>query len=468
MNALIRFVLHRTVLVNLTFVIFMVVGAFSFLEMPVDRYPNINMGKVVIETVYPGASPEEVEALVTRKIEDALNDLTNVEFIRSSSLRQRSTVVVKFLDDTDYKTGFDELRFKVLGMLSELPEEVDPPTFQDIEVDDWMPVVSVNLVGERSNRALSVMAKELRIPLRRIPGVKEVQLQGERTREYHVFVDPKRLTRLGLTFDQVAQALGAANVSVPAGDFSSPGGEFVIQTDEKFRNRQQVMDTIVRTDADGSHVRVGDVATDARLGYRDPYVLSSVNGKDCVSLDVIKIKNGNALDIKERVHEVMERFEPVLAKENVGLVFTRDSTMRIKDSLRTLGLNLLLGVFLVWLVIWYFMGLKNAVITTIGIPFSFLFTMIFMYFTGNSLNDVTLFSFVLVSGIIVDDAIVVVENIYRHVQQGRPVTEAVIKGTSEVALPVTAAHGHHGGRLFAHAHDERVHGRVFRPDPQGG
>lgn len=439
MAALIRFVLHRTVLVNLTFVIFMVVGAFSLLEMPVDRYPNINMGKVVIQTVYPGASPEEVEALVTRKIEDALIDLNNVEFIRSSSLRQRSTVVVKFLDDSDYQAGFEELRFKVLGMLSELPQEVDPPSFTEIEVDDFMPVVSVNLVGERSNQALSVMAKELRIPLRRIPGIKEVKLQGERTREYHVFVDPKRLTRLGLTFDQVAQALGKANVSVPAGDFSTPGGDFVIQTDERFRTRQQVMDTIIRTDADGSFVRVSDVATDARLGYRDPYVLSSVNGKDCVSLNVIKTESGNALSIKEQVRELLERFKPVLAKEKVELVFTRDSTMRIKDSIRTLGLNLALGVILVWLVIWYFMGFKNAVITTIGIPFSFLFTMILMYFTGNSLNDITLFSFVLVSGIIVDDAIVVVENIYRHVQQGRPITEAVIKGTSEVALPVVAA-----------------------------
>ncbi|MCG8376957.1 MAG: efflux RND transporter permease subunit, partial [Chlorobiales bacterium] len=134
MRSLINFILKRTVLVNLVFIIFMVVGAFSLLSIPVDRYPNVSMGKVYIETFFPGASPEEVEALVTNEIEEALDDLDDVEFIRSSSYRQRSSVVVKFLDDVDYQKGFDELRFKVLAVLDELPPEVDPPRFNYLDV----------------------------------------------------------------------------------------------------------------------------------------------------------------------------------------------------------------------------------------------------------------------------------------------------------------------------------------------
>lgn len=439
MRSVINFVLHRTVLVNLVFVIFMVVGAFSLLSIPVDRYPNVSMGKVYIETFFPGASPEEVEALVTNEIEEALDDLDDVEFIRSASYRQRSSVVVKFLDDVDYQKGFDELRFKVLAILDELPPEVDPPRFNYLDVDDWLPVVAVNLEGDRSNRALSLMAKEMKIALRQIPGVKEVELQGEQVNEFHVLLDPKKLIARGITFDQAAQALKGANVVIPAGDFTTAAGEFVIQADERFRNRAQVMNTIVRTDADGSFVRIADLAVDAFLSYRDPIVLSSVNGNDCVTLQVLKSKNGNALDIAQEVNRVLERFKPKIDKEGVNLVLTRDSTVFINDAMRTLGSNMLLGIILVWLVIWYFMGLRNAVITTLGIPFSFLFTMIFMWLTGNSLNEITLFSFVLVSGIIVDDAIVVVENIYRHVQQNEPLTQAIVEGTAEVALPVLAA-----------------------------
>lgn len=439
MRTILRFVLHRTVLVNLVFILFMVAGAFSLLNVPVERYPNVNMGKVYVEVFFPGATPEEVEALVTREIEDALDDLPNMEFIRATSYRQRSLVVVKFLDDVDYQAGYDELRLRVLGVMDELPPEVDPPLFNSIDVNDWLPVMSINLVGDRSNRALTLMAKELKIPLRRINGVKEIKIQGEQVREFHVFLNPDRLTAYGITFDQVAKALGQAGVGVPAGDFSGPGGEFVVQADERFRSRSQVLDTIVRTDSDGSFVRLSDLADGARLEYRDPYILSSVNGRDCVTLQVIKTPQGNALEIADAVRALLKRFVPRMKQEGVSLVVTRDSTTFIDQSLLTLGSNMLLGVLLVWVVIWYFMGLRNAVITTVGIPFSFLFTMVIMYLTGNSLNEITLFSFVLVSGIIVDDAIVVVENIYRHLQEGQDLDRAIVDGTSEVALPVVAA-----------------------------
>ena len=439
MKGLIRFVLKREVLVNLLFVLLMVTGAFSLFTVPVDRYPNVNMGKVVITTFYPGASSEEVEALVTTKIEDALDDLKNMEFVRATSLRQRSAVVVKFLDDTDYQAGYDELRFKVLGIQNDLPSEVDPPDFEYIDADMWLPVVSVELLGERSNRSLVLMAEEVKIQLRQLPGVKKVKLAGGKVREFHLYMDPHRLARLGVTFDDVARALEGANVSIPAGDFTTKGGDFVIQADERFRSRQEVMETIIRTDRDGSFLRVADVADDARLDYRESYVLSSADGKDCVTLQVVKTTDGNALSIKKGVLDVLKNFDPVLKREKVDWAITQDSTIQIKDAISTLGWNMLVGVFLVCAVIWYVMGFRNAVVTTVGIPFSFLFTMIFMKITGNSLNEITLFSFVLVSGIIVDDAIVVVENIYRHVQEGKRLNDAVVDGTVEVFLPVVAA-----------------------------
>jgi HAE1 family hydrophobic/amphiphilic exporter-1 len=216
-------------------------------------------------------------------------------------------------------------------------------------------------------------------------------------------------------------------------------GEFVIVVDERYRSRRQVADTIIRRDSDGSFVKVGDVMHDAHMSYRDPYVITSVNGKDCVTLKVIKTWDGNVLDILPAVEKVVEEFKPVLAKEHVEVVLTQDQRINVNDSISTLGTNLLVGICLVSVLIFFFMGLRNAVLTVVGIPFSFLVTMVFMWLTKNSLNDITLFSFVLVTGIIVDDAIVVIENIYRHVQEGSPIREAVVNGASEVAGPVIAA-----------------------------
>jgi HAE1 family hydrophobic/amphiphilic exporter-1 len=323
--------------------------------------------------------------------------------------------------------------------MNELPNGIDPPRFTEIRVSEWLPVASVNLIGDRTNRALSLMAEEMKLHLRQIPGVKEVQLNGEYIREFHVYLDPRLLDKYGVTFDEVARALSEANISLPAGDYTDDGGEFVIVVDERYRSRQQIAETIIRRDSDGSFLTVGDVLSSARMSYRDPYVITSVNGKDCVTLRVIKTEDGNALDIMPMLEEIMARFQPLLEKEEVEAVLTQDQRVYIDDSISTLGMNLLVGICLVSVLIFFFMGLRNAILTMVGIPFSFLVTMIIMWLLDSSLNEITLFSFVLVSGIIVDDAIVVVENIYRHLQEGEPLEEAVINGVSEVAAPVIAA-----------------------------
>ncbi|OOZ38368.1 acriflavin resistance protein [Solemya pervernicosa gill symbiont] len=439
MRPVVKFSLKQNVLFNLVFVLLIVAGAFSVMELPVERYPQVNFGKVLISSFYPGASPSDVEALVTREIEESLEGLEDVEFIRANSSREFSVIVVKFRDDVDYDARYDELRFRVLSMLGDLPDMVEPPSFTMIQTADWLPVVSVNLVGERSNRALSMMAKELKIPLEQVDGVQEVVLEGEYQREFHVYLDIGRMNAQGISYEQVAAALEAANVSIPAGDFTDGSGEYVVKVDEKFRDREQVLDTVIRRDQDGSFVKLSDVASDAKISHRDPHVITSVNGRDGVTLKILKTEDGNALTIFDGIDRVVSGFIPVLQKQGVEVVLTQDSSTYIEESISTLGWNMALGIVLVSLIIWYFMGFRNAALTTVGIPFAFLVTMILMKLTGNSLNEITLFSFVLVSGIVVDDAIVVVENIYRHVQKGDDLSKAIIDGTSEVMIPVIAA-----------------------------
>jgi HAE1 family hydrophobic/amphiphilic exporter-1 len=439
MQAVVRFTLRQRVLFNLLFVIMIVAGVFSLGALPMERYPEVNFGKVVITTLYPGASPRDVEALVTREIELALDGLEHVELIRANSVRERSAIVVKFRDDADYDELYNELRFRVLSILDRLPAGIDPPRFDLIRTSFWLPVVAVNLIGDRSNRALSLIAKELQIRMAQIHGVTEVKLDGEQRREFHIFLDPWKLKSHGVSFDQVAAALQDANVTIPAGDFSDGSGEYVVRVDERFRDREQVVATLIRRDSDGSFVTLEDLISEASLAYRTPAVITSADGKDGVALRLLKAKNGNAMDIYAAAEAIIDEFSPILQEEGIEVALTQDSTTYIEESIQTLGWNMVVGILLVSLILWYFMGVRNAGLVTIGIPFSFMVTMVLMQVTGHSLNEITLFSFVLVSGIIVDDAIVVVENIYRRVQEGQPIEQAIIEGTAEVAWPVISA-----------------------------
>jgi multidrug efflux pump subunit AcrB len=439
MESIVRFSLKQKIFYNLIFVLLTVLGFLALSNMPAERYPNINLGEVVITTHFPGASPIEVETLVTRKLEETLESVANIDWTTATSFPERSHIRLKFIDDTDYQFLYNEVRFKVLNSMAELPEAADPPVIDSMTVDDWLPVLVINLGGQHNNRALSLMADEVKTSLQKISGVKEVKLAGEFIREFHVYLDPDKLRLLGISFEEVATALQNVNISVPAGDFSTHAGKYLIRVDEKFHSRDQVVQTIIRRDGDGGFTRLEELITRVEQSYREPLVISSVNGKDVVAIQVIKTPSGNALTIKADILAVLDKFQPLFNREKLEVTLTQDSTIKINDGLTTLSLNMLVGMILVSLITWYFMGFRNAALVTIGIPFSFMVTMLIMYLTGNSLNELTLFAFVLVTGIIVDDAIVVSENIYRHVQQGEELYDAIVTGVAEVALPVISS-----------------------------
>ena len=439
MEKFVSFTLQQKVVFNLIFVLLMIIGAFTLLRMPVERYPNIQFGNMYINTYLPGASPEDIETLITKEIEKSLEDLEKVDYIRASSYRERSNIVIKFEDDSDYEKRFDDVRLKVLAIVDDLPELTEPPVFNFLDVNDWFPTISVNVAGNHTNETLTQVAESLKIPLAQLDGVREVKISGDYTREFHIILSKEKLRRAGLTFAEVASALQSANSAFPAGHADTDNGEFVVRVDEQFSSRDDIVSAIIRNDGDGSFVRLEDVLTDGYFSYRDPFVMASVNGEDCVTLQILKHHNGNALFIAEEVRAIVNELEAYYASMGISLAVTQDSSTRIEDSIRVLGVNLLLGTILVCTIIWLFMGFRNAALTTVGIPFAFLVTMVLMYLTGNSVNEVSLFAFVLVSGIIVDDAIVVVENIYRHHQMGKPIQTAIIAGTSEVFLPVISA-----------------------------
>ncbi len=439
MGSIVRFSLKQKIFFNLVFFLLIIAGFFAMFALPAERYPDINMAVVNVNTYFPGASPTDVESLVTKKLENAVENIANIEWISSNSQAERSYIRIKLVDDSDYDQLYDEIRFNVLNEKDELPLEAEQPVIESVTMGVMLPVVVVNLGGDHSNRALSLMSDQVKLALKKIDGVKKVVLSGDMTREFHIYLDPGKLRQFGVSFDEVAREIQKANVSITAGKFESNFLEYLIKVDEKFHDRKSILKTIVRKDGDGSFIRLDDLVTRIGYDYRKPNIISTVNGKNAVSLIVIKTPEGNALAIKSSVEAVLYQFKPLFEREKLEITLTQDSSIKINDGLSTLGWNFIVGMFLVSFISWYFMGFRNAGLITIGIPFSFLFTMLIMYLVGYSFNELTLFAFVLVSGIIVDDAIVVTENIYRYIQKGYQPYQAIVEGVTEVAFPVLSS-----------------------------
>ncbi len=439
MKSVVRFSIKQTVFINVVFVILVIAGVFSILTIPVENMPSVGIGKVFIDVIYFGASAEDVEELVTKKVEDALDGLKYVEFVQSTSQRNVSSVMVKFIDDSDYKDLYDELRFRILNIKDELPAGADEPIFYYIDTHVWLPVIMANITGDLPPRSLKLLAEELKAQILSLPDVRNVEISGAYDKEFHVSIDPEKLRRYGITFNQAAEAVRSANTKIPTGRFRSEATEYMLDAGRKLRTQEEVLNIVVRRDGDGNFIRIRDLVTHARISYRDPTRIPSVNGENTLSLRVIKEVQGNAITISERVKDVSQKFEELHQKDGIQMVFTNDSTIEINDSVKTLGGNLILGMVLVTVLLWITLGFRNALLTAVGIPFAFLCTIIIMHVTGVSLNTISLFSFVLVTGIMVDDAVIIMENIFRHLQMGKSKRNAVIDGTGEVMAPVISS-----------------------------
>jgi HAE1 family hydrophobic/amphiphilic exporter-1 len=439
MKTFVRYSLKQVVFINVVFVLLIVAGVYCLFTTPVENMPPVDIGRVFINTVYYGASAEDVEKLVTKEIEDAIDGLENVEYIRSRSLRNYSSVDVKFIDDSDYESLYDDLRFRVLNIKDELPAEVDDPAFFYIDTQVWMPVIVVDILGDIPNHSLKLLGDELKTNILHINGVREVDLSGEYRKEFHVSLNPEKLRALGVTFNQAAEAIRSANTKKPTGRFREGTSAYMLDAGKRVASQEDVLNIVVRRDGDGNFIRVRDLVTTARISHRDPDVIASVNGKNSLSLLVKKEDSGNAITIAEHVKKLSGNFAEVHKDDGISVAFTWDSTIEIHDSIRTLSGNLILGLILVMLVLWLTLGFRNAMLTAIGLPFSFLVVAIIMKFTTLTINTISIFSFVLVSGIIVDDAVIILENVYRHMQMGKNPKEAIVDGMAEIMLPVISS-----------------------------
>ena len=440
MKSVFRLSVNNPVLVHMITIATIVLGSYMLINMPRELERDMSFNWALIWVTYPGVSPEEIEKLITKPIEDEIADVNKIESITSTAAEGFTGISVKF-DQNISRNEFDKLYQDLrteLDKVQNLPEDAEDPAMFKLESNTLTPVIDVVIAGDSPEKERQKLAEELQDEIAAVEDVLEVSIYGIRDRQIWVEVDPDRLDRYSLTLGQVVGALAAKNMNVPAGELKIGRLEYLLRTVGEFDSIHQIQNVIVRQIPGGGKIRVKDVAQ-VQDTYEEPTIIPRLNGKPAITLSVAKRGEGSTIQIVNTVRTIVEKYRINRLPEGAEISLVNDSSIQIRNSLGKLQYNALFGVLLVLLVLYIFMGLRNAIFVAIGIPLTLLITFGLMGAANESINNMSLFGLVLVLGIIVDDAIIVMENVYRRMQEGESPIQAAINGAHEVVGPVITA-----------------------------
>jgi hydrophobic/amphiphilic exporter-1 (mainly G- bacteria), HAE1 family len=414
-----------------------VLGIFGFRRLPIDEFPDVDIPVVAVQTVYPGASPETIEREVTRRLEEAFNTVEGVDRITSNSLEGVSSVVVEFELERDGDLASQDIRARIDGVRRDLPQDIEAPVVQKFD-PSAQPILSLALSSSTlSVPELTTLADEtIRRAFESVSGVGQVQIAGGLEREIRVNLLPERMQAVGVSAQDVMGALSRQNLEVPAGRVERGTGEQLVRVTGRITDPAQFNDVIVAT-RNGMTVRLGDVARveDATEEERS---IALVDDRRAVSLDVLKVSGANTVEVADGVKEAMAKLQGELPA-GAQLTMVRDNSINIRQSVDDVIHELVLGAILTVVVVMLFLNdWKATAITSLALPVSVISAFMLMDALGFTLNVLTLMGLSLSIGILVDDAIVVIENIVRHREKGEGYFTAARRGTSEIFLAVMA------------------------------
>ena len=414
-----------------------VVGVFAYFQLGVDLFPKVDIPIITVTTRESGAAPEEIETEITDKIERALNTIAGVEELRSVSTEGVSQVFIQFQLEKSVDVAAQEVRDKINQVLPELPQDIEQPVVDKMD-PDAAPVIYVALSANRSIRDISEFAdKTIRREIESISGVGQVTLVGGRLRQINLWLDPARLRAYSLTAAEVTRAVANQNLMLPGGNLAQGARELTVRMKGRVNSVQEFAGIVVATRA-GAQVTLAQVGR-AEDGVEESETAGSVDGKSAVILAVRRQSGTNTVAVAD---EVTRRINAMRSRLPAGytMEIIRDQSDFIKDSIKTVQEHLIVGACLAALVVLLFLrNWRSTLIAAIAIPTSIISTFGLMYALGFTLNMLTLLALTLAVGIVIDDAIVVLENIYRHMEEKRlPAFVAAVEGTREIGLAVLA------------------------------
>ncbi|MGH9456173.1 MAG: efflux RND transporter permease subunit [Thermoanaerobaculia bacterium] len=437
MQKLAEICVRRPVFATVIVLALVVTGAFSYLKLGVDRFPDVEFPWVTITTVLPGAAPEEVETEITDKIEEAVNTIAGIDELMSTSSENVSVVQIGFVLEKDADVATQEVRDKVSAILGELPRDAEPPIIQKIDADSE-PVIAIALSGPASERAISEYAdKVLRRRLEVISGVGQVTIVGARPRQINVIPDPAKMNALGLTSAELVGALQSQNIQIPGGKVEQGIRDLTLRTYGRVGSPEEFGAIPVAT-RNGYAVRLRDVAT-IEDGVAEVESLASVAGEPAVVLTVRKQSGQNTIEVVEGIKERAATLRDELP-EGWEMQLVRDQSEFILAAVHAVQEHLILGSLFAAAIVYLFLRkFRPTIIAAVAIPSSLVATFAAMAFMGFTLNVITLLALTLAVGIVIDDAVVVLENVFRHMEErGLDPKQAAIEGTREVGLAVMA------------------------------
>ena len=417
---------------NLLMVVILAAGLFSLKSLRLEVFPEISARIISITVPYLGAAPEEVEEAICQRIEERLQDLEGVKKVRSVAAEGVGTVTVELLSGSDVREALDDVKARV-DAIDSFPEETEKPVIQELIVKSQ--VINVAIFGNASEKTLKRLAEQVRDDLLAIPGITQVQLAAARPYEISVEVSEEDLQRHSLTFDEVARAVRRSSLDLPGGSIRTEGGEVLLRaTGQAYRGRD-FEQLVLRTEADGTRLLLGDVATVVD-GFAETDQTARFDGAPAVLVQVYRVGEQSALDVADKVKAYVAEAQPRMPGD-VRLTTWQDYTTVLRSRLDLMVRNGRAGLILVFLVLALFLKLRLAGWVALGIPVSFLGAVWLMPLMDVSVNLISLFAFIIVLGIVVDDAIVVGENVFRHLEMGKEPLRAAVDGAREVGLPVT-------------------------------
>ena len=429
--------IKRPVFATVLSLIVVMIGLVSFERLTVREYPAIDEPIISVRTTYPGASADVVESQVTKVLEDSISGIEGVQLMTSSSRAERSNINVNFELSRDPDAAAAEVRDKVSRVRQRLPDEVDEPVIAKVEADS-QPVIYIAVeAGSLSTiEASDYINRYIKPRLSVLPGAAEVRVFGERLPAMRIDIDRDKLAAFRLTVQDVESALRNQNVEIPAGRIESLDREFSVVAETGLQTPDQFRDLIVAT-VDQYPVRLGEVA-DVRLGPSDDRIISRFNGQPAINIGLIKQSTANPLDLSAAARDEVDAINAALPY-GMRLNISYDSSVFIEASIGAVFTTIAEAIVLVVLVILLFLrNVRASLIPIVTIPVSLIGACGIMYAAGFSINTLTLLAMVLAIGMVVDDAIVVLENVYRHLEEGKTRLQAALQGTREIAFAVIA------------------------------
>jgi len=430
------FFIRNPVTTIIIMMILTLLGMRAFTQMPLELFPNIEYPVVVVQTVYPGAAPSEIETLVTKPIEDSIAGINGLDKLISTSRDGMSQVTVQMKLGVSSKDAASDVRDKVSGILYKLPKDAKPPAYLTFS-SSTQPICNYAVSGPMSSVALSTYVKNVLKPkLESVPGVAQLQLLGNVERTYEVSLDPERLQTYNLNLPGVFQSIQAENYNLPGGKVPAATREMSLRTMGKFRTLDE-LSAMTLTTPTGAQVKLQDLGT-VRDTIKDPMTYSAIDGQDAIFLSLVKQTDANAVTTVEEFDRKIDELRKTFPK---GLTITKaaDTTHYVKMSNEAVWEHLAIGAVLAVIVLFLFLrNVAAMLISGLAIPLSIIAAFVPMQLLGFTFNNLTTLALSLVVGILVDDAVVDLENIYRHLEAGEEPIKAAIQATGEIQLAVTA------------------------------